>query len=165
MALTDDEIAAVLRLKDEHERILKEQTSWISAAQEAADRVRAFIDPQELRRMRDVQEQLMAIADPPYLREIREAEQRMRDMIDPPALRHWREEHERMRQLSAVALAHLQPVIDRGFLEFDSAKNLAAQYLSEMPADHLGGLRELMAAETLSTSIAKSLMIHDAEIE
>ena len=38
MAPTDDEITAVLCLKEEHERILKEQSSWITAAQEAADR-------------------------------------------------------------------------------------------------------------------------------
>src|SRR5262245_58463689 len=140
MALTDDEVVAVLRLKEEQERILSERTDWIRTAQEAADRVRDFIDPPALRRMREVQEQLMAIVDPPYLREMREAEERLRDMIDPPALRQWREEHDRMQQLSAVALAELQPAIDRGIFEIDTAKHLAERYLADMPIDHMAGL-------------------------
>jgi hypothetical protein len=146
MAISPDEIDAVLRLRDEHQRILNERTDWMNAAQEAADR------------MRD-------IADPPYLREMREAQERMRDIVDPPALRQFREEHQRMLDLGAESFAKIQPLIDREMFSIDAAKNFAAQHLIEMSADHLAGLKDMMTAAGLSSSIAKSLMAHDSEIE
>src|SRR5262245_57833334 len=83
MALTDAEVAAVLRLKEQQERLLSEQADTIAAAQKAANELRDYIDPPSLRRMREQYDQIMAVADPPYLRELREADARMKEIIEP----------------------------------------------------------------------------------
>lgn len=57
MALTDAEIAAVLRLKEEQERILNQHAGTIAAAQKAAAQRRDYIDPPALRHMREQHEQ------------------------------------------------------------------------------------------------------------
>jgi len=146
MAISPDEVQTVLRLRDEYQQILNKRADWMDAVQAAADR------------MRD-------IADPPHLREIREAQERIRDMIDPPALRQFREEHQRMRDLAAESFAKVQPLIDRQMFSIDVAKNFSAQHRLEMPAEHLAGLKDIMTAAGLRSSIAKSLMVHDSEMK
>ncbi|MBE3065513.1 MAG: hypothetical protein IMZ69_10915 [Spirochaetes bacterium] len=134
MAISPDEADAVLRLRDEHQRILSERADSMNAFQEAADRIRD-------------------IADPPYLTEMREAQERMRDMIDPPALRQLRDEHQRMLSLASESFAKIQSLIDKKMFSIDVAKNFSAQHLIEMPTDHLAGLKDMMTAAGLSSSI------------
>ena len=125
MAISPGEVDAMIRLMDEQRRILAGRPEWVSAAQEAADR--------------------------------------LRDIADPPVLRQVREEHQRLLGLASESFAEIQTMIARESLSIDAAKNFAAQHLIQMPAQHLAGLKDMMTAEGLSASIAKSLMA-DSEI-
>lgn len=90
---------------------------------------------------------------------VQRAADQMRDIVDPPALRRLREDCEQMQAIT-TSFGSLPET-----LTVDVAKAFAAQHLIEMPTDYLAGLKDLMGPVDLGSSIAKSLMIHDSEIE
>jgi len=151
MALTDAEVTAVLRLKEEQERILNQHVGTIAAAQKAADQLRDYIDPPALRYMREQYERIMAVADPPYLRALREADARMKEFIEPVHIKMLADTFAGSTKMDLDLLGGALP---KNLL--DDLKGL------EIP-DYFAGMKALMPAESLSSAIAKSLSA-DAEL-
>lgn len=152
MALTDAEVAAVLRLNEEQERILNEHAGTIAAAQKAADQLRDYIDPPALRHMREQYEQFMAVADSPYLRELREADARMKEMIEPVHIK-----------MLADTVGGLPTNVDLELLGGTLPRHLLGELKSVGVPDYFAGMKAFMPAESLSATIAKSLSA-DAEL-
>jgi hypothetical protein len=146
MALTDAKVAAVLRLKEQQERLLSEQADTIAAAQKAANELRDYIGPPALRRMREQYDQIMAVADLPYLRELREADARMKKIIEPVHIK-----------MLADTFAGLPPKMDLDLFGGALPKRLLDDLKGLEVLDYFAGMKALMPAESLSATIAKSL--------
>ncbi len=146
MSLSPDEIAAVLRLKGELDQVLPRHGELVTAVELAAGKMRDMLDPPALRGLRLAQEQLLAIVDPPYLRELGAANLHLKELFDPHT------------KTLADAFAGVTANIDRELLGSGVAGRLADQWKSLSPqVEHFAGLRALMSAESLSSSIVKSL--------
>lgn len=138
MAITKGEVDAVLRLKDEAQRVLHSNHDMILAAQDAAERMRDIIDPPAFRQLREMQERLKDRADPPYVRQLRE-------IFDSTQVK-----------TLADMCAGIKPTIDLEMFGGPLTSKVFAELKLLEPVDSFAGLKALMPAESLSATIARS---------
>ena len=144
MGLSNDEVAAILRLRDDLERVMNANQGPITAALKAADQMRDIVSP-ALRQMQEMHGRFLL-----YPREPRDASERIE---------------------SQFGMAHVKAVADAfvGLKVFDSEQfsggisaGIAEQFkLLNSTADHLAGLKALMPPDHLSATITNSLLVND----
>ena len=149
MGLSNDEVAAILRLRDDLERAMVANQGPITAALKAADQMRDIVSSPALRQMQKMHGQ-----DLLYLRKLRDASERIE---------------------SQFGMAHAKAVADAfvGLKVFDSERfgggisaQIAQQFkLLNSTVDHLAGLKALMPPDHLSVTIANSLLVNDAAVD
>ena len=147
MGLSNDEVIAILRLRDDVQRTIDANRGSITEALEAADHVRDIVSLPVLRQMQE-----MYGRDLQYLRELGDAKAHIE---------------------SQFGMAHVKAVADAfvGLSVFDSEQfNVAAEVaehfkLLNSTVDHLAGLKALMPPEHLSNTIANSLLVNNAALD
>ena len=149
MGLSNDEVNAILRLRDDLQRAIGANQGSITAALMAADQVRDIVNLPALRQMQE-----MHGRDLLYLRELGDASSRIE---------------------SQFGIAHAKALADAfvGLKVFDSEQfspdisaGIAEQLkLLNSTVDHLAGLKALMPPDHLSATIANSLLGNDAALD
>ena len=149
MGLSNDEVAAILRLRDDLQRVMGANQGSITAALKAVDQVRDIVSLPALRQMQQMHER-----DLLYLRELGDSSARIE---------------------SQFGMAHVKAVADAfvGLKVFDSEQfsagispGIAEQFkLLNSTVDHLAGLKALMPPDHLSATIANSLLVDDTALD
>ena len=149
MGLSNDEVAAIVRLRDDLQRAISANQGPITAALKAAEQMRDIVSSPALRQMQE-----MHGRDLLYLRELRHAGERIESQFE-------------MAHVKAVADAFvgLQVFDSEQFSAIISAR-IAEQFkLLNSTVDHLAGLKALMPTDHLSATIANSLIANDASLD
>ena len=149
MGLSNDEVAAILRLRDDAARAIGANQGAITAALKAADQMRDIVSSPALRQLQDMHGQ-----DLQYLRELRNTSEHI---------------------VSQFGMAHVKTVADAfvGLTVFDpeqssggiSARTAKQFKMLNSMVDHLAGLKALMPPDHLSATIANSLLVNDAALD
>ena len=149
MGLSNDEVVAILRLRDDLQRVVGANQGSITAALKAADQVRDIVSLPAHRQMQEIHGR-----DLLYLRELGDASARIE---------------------SQIGMAHVKAVADAfvGLKAFDSEQfsagispGIAEHFkLLNSTVDHLAGLKALMPPDHLSATIANSLLVDDAALD
>ena len=149
MGLSDEEIAAILRLRNDLQRTMVANQGPITAAQKAAEQMRDVMSSPALRQMQATQRQSLM-----YLRELRDANAAIK---------------------SQFGFANAKTLADAfvGLKVFDSeqfSRSISAGIVEQFKylhstADHLAGLKALMPPDHVSATIANSLLVNDAAFE
>ena len=149
MALSNDEVAAILRLRDDTAHAIGANQGVIAAALKAADQMRDIVSSPALHHLQD-----MHGRDLQQLRELRDASEHI---------------------VSQFGMAHVKAVADAfvGLTVFDqnqfsggiSARTAEQFKMLNSMVDHLAGLKALMPPDHLSATIANSLLVNDAALD
>ena len=149
MGLSNDEVDAILRLRDDAARAIGANQGAITAALKATDQMRDIVSSSALRQLLDMHRQ-----DLQYLRELRDASKHLE---------------------SQFGMAHVKAVADTfvGLTVFDPEQftggistGTAEQFkMLNSTVDHLAGLKALMPPDHLSATIANSLFVNDAALD
>ena len=142
MAIFDDEIARVLKLKD--------------AAEEHYATMARFIEPESARAIRAMQERMQALVDPPGIRALIEQQERIQNLADPSVLKLMDERNAIQTALSAsfshslIEAANLRSVMD-GIADSLIAANAAISH-SVFSTDFLEKIRHITAEHEAQTA-------------
>ncbi len=151
MAISDDEIARVLKLKD--------------AAEEHDATMARFIEPESERAIRSMQERMQALVDPPGMRALIEQQERIQNLVAPAMLKLIGERNAIQTALTAFSHplidANVRSVIDTVADSLTAANATISR--SVFSTDFLEGLRHITAEHEAQTARINAAMTLVAE--